>query len=215
MSSTLLSLLLLVLHLREVHKLSNHTSLLRGHFPRLVIPFYSEMAGTYYKPLFKLGSRHFQGGRLLFTAAGISTFQVQRLLISGDVSPNPGPKSESTAKYLCGECAKPVRGNQNAILCADCNTWSHVRCLKMSSRTFQYYLNNPSVDWISSLCALPDFSDSFFSSLNSSTHHSISDTEPDFAAQPSDIKLIRNGYGMRWDPSTSSQRIDGGFVLSS
>ena len=63
----------------------------------------------------------------------------------------------------------------------------------MSSRIFQYYLNNPSVDWICSLCALPDFSDSFFSSLNSPTHHSLSDTEPDFAAQPSDIKLIRSG----------------------
>jgi len=63
----------------------------------------------------------------------------------------------------------------------------------MSSRFFQNYLNNPSVDWICSLCALPDFSDSFFSSLNSSMHHSLSDTEPDFAAQPSDIKLIRNG----------------------
>jgi len=113
MSGTLLSLLLLVLHLREVRKSPNHTSLLRRHFPRLVIPFHSETAGTYYKPLFKLGSRRFQGGRLLYTAAGVSTFQVQRLLISGDVSPNPGPKNKSTAKYPCGECAKPVRGNQN------------------------------------------------------------------------------------------------------
>ena len=80
----------------------------KSHFPRLV-PFHSEMAGTYYKQMFKLRWRHFQGGRLLYTAAGVSTFQVQRLLISGDVSPNPGPKNESTAKYPCGECAKPVR----------------------------------------------------------------------------------------------------------
>ena len=66
MSGTLLSLLLLVSHLREVRKSPNHTSLLRGHFPRLVIPLHSETAGTYYKPLFKLGSRRFQGGRLLY-----------------------------------------------------------------------------------------------------------------------------------------------------
>ncbi|PFX21740.1 Neuroendocrine convertase 1 [Stylophora pistillata] len=119
----------------------------------------------------------------------VSTFQAQRLLISGDVSPNSSPRRKST-KYPCGECSKSVRSNQDAILCSECNTWSHARCLNMSNWTLQYYLNNPSVDWICSFCALPKFSDSFFSTLNSSTH--ACDTELDLSSQPSDMKLIRN-----------------------
>ena len=62
----------------------------------------------------------------------------------------------------------------------------------MSNWTFQYYLNNPSVDWICSFCALPEFSDLFFSTLNSSTHESASDTELGLSSQPSGMKLIIN-----------------------
>lgn len=188
-----MSLLFLVVLPREVRKSPNYTFTPPERSMRLVIPLHSTTSSTYYKPLFKFASRRFHRGRLLYTATGVSTFQVQRLLISGDVSTNPGPRRKSTTKHPCSECSKSVRRNQNAILCAECNTWSHARCLKMSSWTFQYYLNNPSVDWICSLCALPEFSDSFFSTVNSSTHQSASDTELDLGSQSSDVKLIRNG----------------------
>lgn len=121
MGGALLSLSFLVVLLREIRESPNHTFMPSERFTRLVIPLHSATSGTYYKPLFKLASRRFYGGRLLYTATGVSTFQVQRLLISGDVSPNPGPKRKSTTKYPCGECSKPVRRNQNAILCAECN----------------------------------------------------------------------------------------------
>lgn len=57
---------------------------------------------------------------------------------------------------------------------------------------YNIIINNPSVDWICSFCALPKFSDSFFSTFNSSTHESASDTKLDLSSQPSDLKLIRN-----------------------
>lgn len=191
MGGTLLCLLFLVALLREVHESSNCSFMHPERCTRLVIPLHLTTSSAYYKPPFKLASRRFNGGRLLYTATGVGTFQAQRLLISGDVSPNPGPRKKHT-KYPCGECSKSVRSNQDAILCSECNTWSHAKCLNMSNWTFQYYLNNPSVDWICSFCALPRFSDSFFSTLNSSTHESASETELDLSSQPSDMKLIRN-----------------------
>lgn len=191
MGGTLLCLLFLVVLLREFRESSNCSFMHPERCTRLVISLHLTTSSAYYKLPFKLASRRFNGGRLLYTATGVGTFQAQRLLISGDVSPNPGPRRKPT-KYPCGECSKSVRSNQDAILCSECNTWSHARCLNMSNWTFQYYLNNPSVDWICSFCALPKFSDSFFSTLNSSTHESASNTELDLSSQPSDMKLIRN-----------------------
>ena len=191
MGGTLLCLLFLVVLLREFRESSNCSFMHPERCTRLVISLHLTTSSAYYKLPFKLASRRFNGGRLLYTATGVGTFQAQRLLISGDVSPNPGPRRKPT-KYPCGECSKSVRSNQDAILCSECNTWSHARCLNMSNWTFQYYLNNPSVGWICSFYALPKFSGSFFSTLNSSTHESASDTELDLSSQPSDMKLIRN-----------------------
>ena len=66
------------------------------HCARLVISLQLTTSSAYYKLPFKLASRRFNGGRLLYTATGVGTFQAQRLLISGDVSPNPGPRRKPT-----------------------------------------------------------------------------------------------------------------------
>jgi Zn finger protein HypA/HybF involved in hydrogenase expression len=40
---------------------------------------------------------------------------IRILLLSGDISTNPGP-----IKYPCGKCSKPVKRNQRGIYCEDC-----------------------------------------------------------------------------------------------
>ena len=125
----------------------------------------------------KCRGKRFLGGRVLYTANGTATFQFERsLLLSGDIATNPGPtKKKSTPKYPCRECNRAVRNNEDAILCASCGIWSHVKCLQMSRSCFQYYLDWPNIDWTCNFCALPKFSDSFF--LDNSTSDCNASTE--------------------------------------
>ena len=107
-------------------------------------------------------SKRYLSVSIPYTYSGTSSFHLERrILISGDIEINPGPK-QASPRYPCKECGKNVRNNQNAILCMTCCTWSHVKCLRMSITNFQYYLSHPSIDWTCNYCALPNFSDSFF-----------------------------------------------------
>ena len=37
----------------------------------------------------------------------------------------------------------------------DCNCWTHAKCLNLSRVAFQYFLDNPQVNWTCSWCSLP------------------------------------------------------------
>ena len=89
-------------------------------------------------------SKHFCSARLqlhgrgnsylksrVHTANGTSSFQFDRIALCGDVHPQPGPAVK--VKYPCKECQRNVRSNQNAILCANCETWSHAKCLRLTN----------------------------------------------------------------------------------
>ena len=113
---------------------------------------------------FKSRAKRFTSRRVLYTAKGTSSFNLERDLLScGEVATNPGPKGKkSMSKYPCSECHKAVRNNQDAILCATCGNWSHAKCLNMSRHIFQHYLDQPDIDWTCPACALPPLTDSFF-----------------------------------------------------
>ena len=89
------------------------------------------------------------------------------LLLSGDVSLNPGPDSgPRNWKYPCGTCQKPVRSNQRGLQCDSCGLWSHLNCLPDAIHvTLQEYdrLSSADENWYCYRCQLPAFSDSFFS----------------------------------------------------
>ena len=113
---------------------------------------------------FKHRVKRFLSCRVQYTTKGTSSFNLTRNLLScGDIATNPGPKrTRSLPKYPCSECRKAVRNNQDAILCTNCNKWSHAKCLPMSRPIFQYYLDKPNIEWCCPTCALPPLSDSFF-----------------------------------------------------
>ena len=48
----------------------------------------------------------------------------QRILLSGDVHPNPGP----TTKYPCPVCARNVTSRGVSYLCNLCSGWVHSKC---------------------------------------------------------------------------------------
>ena len=115
-------------------------------------------------------NRYF-AGRVQYSTNGASTFQIQRdLLVCGDILSNPGPaKGKGKPKFACGECCKPVRKNQDAILCLSCDTWFHAKCLKLTVTGFKYYLQHPDLEWTCAFCSLPKLSDSFFDETGSLT----------------------------------------------
>ena len=57
--------------------------------------------------------------KLLLTKPSSSLIQII-LLLSGQISPNPGPP-----RYPCVECGKAVRTNQKGLQCDDCLYWCH------------------------------------------------------------------------------------------
>ena len=104
--------------------------------------------------------KRYLNSRILHHVSGTSTFQLDRIIrLCGDVHPHPGPASK--VKYPCKECSKNVRSNQNAILCAQCETWSHAKCIGFTTNEFKYYLDNPNIDWICNWCCLPFSSQKF------------------------------------------------------
>ena len=90
-----------------------------------------------------------------YTANDTSTQQLSRIVLGGDIYKNPGPTEKRTPKYSCKGCGKGVRSNQDALLCTECNVWSHAKCINLSKAGFKYYLDYPDIEWTCSLCSLP------------------------------------------------------------
>ena len=113
--------------------------------------------------------------RSTIRAASRSSFMLF-LLLSGDVSLNPGPRNW---KYPCSVCHKPVTKNQDGLQCDQCDIWTHLKCLPDAIHITkdQYVtLSNTDTNWYCYGCQLPIFSDSFFSS-RSDTDDDDSDTD--------------------------------------
>ena len=97
--------------------------------------------------------------------SALGFYGVLLLLLSGDVSLNPGPRS---CKFPCGTCGKPVRGNQAGIQCDSCDRWLHCKCINMSVREYKLLGSDHSEPWFCTTCVLPQFTDSFFNTSSDS-----------------------------------------------
>ena len=53
------------------------------------------------------------------------------MVLAGDVSLNPGPKTDP-----CALCAKGCRKNQRAVECDECDRWFHAKCISMNQREY-------------------------------------------------------------------------------
>lgn len=75
-----------------------------------------------------------------------STICIRLLLLSGDVSLNPGP-----VKFPCGTCEKGIRRNQRAIQCDDCNLWFHLKCIYLLLTEYELLGNSTDI-WFCKKC---------------------------------------------------------------
>ena len=71
----------------------------------------------------------------------------QRILLSGDVHPNPGP----TTKYPCPVCARNVTGRGVSYLCNRCSGSVHSKCSGLQNAAEYRRIK----DWVCSSCNFP------------------------------------------------------------
>ena len=119
------------------------------------------------------------GGNRLYYPNSMKTFRL--LLVCGDVELNPGPtdrkignkdENKSRWKYPCVECAKPVKKNQEGILCADCGRWYHAGCAGISKNKFRsYYMKHPDDNWSCVECSMCNPTDSFFDDIQEESNY--------------------------------------------
>ena len=93
-----------------------------------------------------------------------SYYLVIALLLSGDISLNPGP-----VRFPCITCSKPVKSNQLAFQCDFCDRWIHRKCTnplvtEAEFRQLERFTDN----FYCQECKdrLPHLSDSFFDNSN-------------------------------------------------
>ena len=71
------------------------------------------------------------------------------LLLAGDINLNPGP-----IRHPCSSCLKPVAKNHRAILCDNCGLWAHIKCERISVKTYKDFMNNDRVNFLCTPCHL-------------------------------------------------------------
>ena len=70
-----------------------------------------------------------------------------RILLSGDVHPNPG----LTTKYPCPVCERNVTGRGVSYLCNRCSGWVHSKCSGLQNAAEYRRIKN----WVCSSCSSP------------------------------------------------------------
>lgn len=142
---------------REVNALSSFLTLSPSHHAKFDV-FIGAVSARYKESSPWIQVRHFvtvtrgRGflqSKIHYYANSDSCFQQTRLLVSGDVSSNPGPVTSDK----CSVCSKTVARNHRAINCDHCHKWCHIKCGHVKPRDFKVLQNMVSFDW--GLSSLP------------------------------------------------------------
>ena len=119
--------------------------------------------------------KHFFFRKISYYSNSSTSFQLDNLLLCGDIHPIPGYGSTSahdnithvgrkppTWKHPYGVCSNSVRSNQKGILCDGCCIWHHIKYINMDIRTY-IDLGSSDETWYCSNCTFSfNFTDSFF-----------------------------------------------------
>ena len=76
-----------------------------------------------------LSRKGFFASRVKHSSNSTSTFQITRIVLSGDVSMNPGP-------LKCSACDKTIARNNRAVECNACHRRLHIKCGKVKPIEF-------------------------------------------------------------------------------
>ena len=97
------------------------------------------------------------------------------LSLCGDVELNPGPNPLDTTLYPCSICREEVTDGDAAIICDQCNLWTHTVCANISDAEYEHLLTQDSFEWKCPTCDVSTLADeSMLSRCSSSDTHSES-----------------------------------------
>lgn len=74
-----------------------------------------------------------------------STFQLERLAVSGDISPNPGPDK-------CSTCLRSIARNHRVLCCASCSSEYHIKCGGVKPFEYKRMQQFANQVWICPMC---------------------------------------------------------------
>ena len=120
------------------------------------VHIWEELSPNHCCNLFMKNKRRYLGAKINHYPNSDSSFQLTRIAISGDVSPNPGPAPK------CSSCDKTVRKNQPSVNCTMCYNMSHTKCTKLETDSAWLCSTCNSVNLLS---ALP-----FYNEVSTSHH---------------------------------------------
>ena len=114
------------------------------------------------------------------------------IILSGDVSLNPGP-----VRHPCSLCLKPVAKNHRAILCDNCDLWAHIKCENISTKIYAEMANsNKQLNFICSSCILNQlpFPEGF---MINDEESQVTSTQKDFSFLDDDMDELKNTRGLK------------------
>ena len=114
------------------------------------------------------------------------------IILSGDVSLNPGP-----VRHPCSSCLKPVAKNHRAILCDNCDLWAHIKCENISTKIYAEMANsNKQLNFICSSCILNQlpFPEGF---MINDEESQVTSTQKDFSFLDDDMDELKNTRGLK------------------
>ena len=98
--------------------------------------------------------RRYFSARIKYTSKSISTYQQERLMISGDVERNPGPYSDKRNRKTCSICSRTIASNHRHVECSTCKTTCHIKCCGVSVDYYRALHSSVILSWkcIASKC---------------------------------------------------------------
>ena len=110
---------------------------------------------NYYRAYFRTGA----APALSTVPSNHGLFTLSLLILSGDISLNPGP-----LRYSCEICGQAVRKTWRVIMCKECSVCFYQACLYVKDFNFKTLEKHPSYVRSCCNCGLTSFSSSMFSS---------------------------------------------------
>ena len=109
-----------------------------------------------------------------------STFQISRLIISGDIAENLGP---TLKKQTCPKCSRTIAKNHRSLTCSACDLKYHIKCGNVTPKDFKLIQRTAPMIWKCPVCSqdMPlDFNELPFASLSEESFNSTVRTDPPY-----------------------------------
>ena len=96
--------------------------------------------------------RAYFSARMKYYPNTVASLRLARLIIAGDISPNPGPKHAEAGTIKCNNCSRKIAVNHRAIRCESCRMWFHIKCGGVTAKEFTLLQTGGTRSWDCKKC---------------------------------------------------------------